>query len=63
MQNLGEAQTRQGCVVGRLHDDGAAHGNRGGNLMHDEIQGMVECTDRNHNTDRFLSGHSQPVRG
>ena len=61
VQDLREANTRQGCIVGRLHDDGTAGRNRRRDLMHDQVQRMIECADRDHDADRLTLRKGDPM--
>src|SRR5262249_59636669 len=56
VDQLHEFETAERRCHGRLHDDRAAGCYGGRDLMHDEVERMVEGRDRRHYADRLLDG-------
>jgi len=60
-QELDEFETDGGRIVSRFDDDRATAGNRRADLVHDEIERVVEGADRDHHTDGFASAEGNAV--
>ena len=63
MQDLHEVQARQRGLVRRLHDHRATGRDRRRHLVRDQVERMVEGTDRDHDTNRLLPREGNPVLG
>ena len=63
VQELDEAQTGQRRVGGGLDDDRATGGDGGTDLVHDQVERVVEGADRDHHPDRLVLREGEPARG
>ena len=62
-QEFDEAQAGQRRVGGRLDDDRAAGGDGGPDLVHDQVERVVEGAHRDHHPDRLVLREGDPARG
>ena len=58
-----KSRQQSGVVAGRLDDDRAADRDRRRDLMHDQVQRMVEGRDRRDDADRLLGGEGPAIDG
>ena len=62
VQERSEAQTGQRRIGGRLDDDRAAGRDGGSDLVHDQVERVVEGAHRHHHPDRLVLGEGDPAR-
>ncbi len=63
VENLGQQKCRQRRRFRRFHQHRTTRGNRRPCLMHDQIDRMIERTDRDHRPQRLKMSECQPVFG
>ena len=60
-ENLDESQAGERRRFGRFDHDRATGGDGRADLVHDQVERVIEGAERQHGTDRFESRHGEPA--